>query len=156
MKKTRTETDSFGPLEVPAEKYWGAQTQTSKKNFKIGNEASMPLEIIYGFAYLKKAAASTNYELGILSKEKKDLAKMVIIDSIQENNSTLLLKQTENFLIENKYKVSAGYSGNFYDVESGLIDGVIYPALDPSIFEVKFPDSDIKGKVLGDNLGIME
>jgi len=59
-------------------------------------------------------------------------------------------------LIENKYKVSAGYSGNFYDVESGLIDGVIYPALDPSIFEVKFPDSDIKGKVLGDNLGIME
>ena len=59
-------------------------------------------------------------------------------------------------VIENKHKVSEGYSGNFYDINSGLIDGVLYPALDPSIFEIKFPDSDIKGKVVGDNLGIVE
>ena len=59
-------------------------------------------------------------------------------------------------VIENKYKLEEGYSGNFYDISSGLIDGVLYPALDPSIFEIKFPNSDIKGKVVGDNLGITE
>ena len=59
-------------------------------------------------------------------------------------------------VIENKHKISDGYSGNFYDIKSGLIDGVLYPALDPSIFEIKFPDADIKGKVVGDNLGIVE
>ncbi len=59
-------------------------------------------------------------------------------------------------VIENRYKPGDGYSGNYYDIRSSLIDGVLYPALDPSIFEVKFPDSDIKGKVIGDNLGIVE
>ena len=58
--------------------------------------------------------------------------------------------------IENKYKAGEGYSGNFYDIKNSLIDGVLYPALDPSIFEVKFPNADIKGKVVGDNLGIVE
>jgi len=55
--------------------------------------------------------------------------------------------------IENKYKLEDGYSGNFYDIDSGLIDGILYPALDPSIFEIKYPNSDIQGKVIGDNLG---
>ena len=59
-------------------------------------------------------------------------------------------------VIENKYKIQDGYSGNFYDINSGLIENILYPALDPSIFEIKFPNSDIKGKVLGDNLGIVE
>ena len=59
-------------------------------------------------------------------------------------------------LVENKYKTTDGYSGNFYDISSGLIEGVLYPALDPSIFEVKYPNADIKGKVVGDNLGITE
>ena len=59
-------------------------------------------------------------------------------------------------LVENKYKTTDGYSGNFYDISSGLIEGVLYPALDPSIFEIKYPNADIKGKVLGDNLGITE
>jgi len=59
-------------------------------------------------------------------------------------------------VIENKFKLEEGYSGNFYDISSGLIDGVLYPALDPSIFEIKYPNSDIKGKVVGDNLGITE
>ena len=68
-----------------------------------------------------------------------------------ENNANKL-----PIVIENKYKLEEGYSGNFYDISSGLIDGVLYPALDPSIFEIKFPNSDIKGKVVGDNLGITE
>ena len=59
-------------------------------------------------------------------------------------------------LIENKYKSSEGYSGNFYDINSALKDGILYPALDPSIFDVKYPNADIKGKVLGDNLGVQE
>ena len=73
-----------------------------------------------------------------------------------------VVKPTENnpndlpIVIENKYKLEEGYSGNFYDISSGLIDGILYPALDPSIFEIKFPNTDIKGKVVGDNLGITE
>ena len=55
--------------------------------------------------------------------------------------------------VTNKYILADGYSGNFYDINSGMINGVLYPALDPSIFEIKYPDSDIKGKVIGDNLG---
>ena len=58
--------------------------------------------------------------------------------------------------IENKYKAGQGYSGNFYDIKNSMIDGVLYPALDPSIFEIKYPNTDIKGKVVGDNLGIAE
>ena len=69
----------------------------------------------------------------------------------RENNPSNL-----PILVENKYKTTDGYSGNFYDINSGLIEGILYPALDPSIFEVKYPNADIKGKVLGDNLGIME
>ena len=69
----------------------------------------------------------------------------------KENNTNNL-----PILVENKYKTTDGYSGNFYDISSGLIEGVLYPALDPSIFEIKYPNADIKGKVLGDNLGITE
>ena len=71
--KTRKEKDTLGIVEVPEDKYWGAQTQRSKENFKIGHEGSMPLEIIQAFGYLKKAAAITNYELGVLTEEKKEL-----------------------------------------------------------------------------------
>lgn len=69
----RIEKDTMGNVEVPADKYWGAQTQRSKMNFKIGDEGSMPREIVQAFGYLKKAAAITNNALGILSVEKKDL-----------------------------------------------------------------------------------
>jgi len=68
--KYRIEKDTMGEVQVPAEKYWGAQTERSRGNFKIGPAASMPHEIIDGFAYLKKAAAMTNCELGVLSEEK--------------------------------------------------------------------------------------
>jgi len=68
----RIEKDTIGEVKVPKEVYWGAQTERSRTNFKIGAPASMPLEIIYGFAYLKKAAAYTNCDLGVLSSEKRD------------------------------------------------------------------------------------
>ncbi|MDX2189275.1 MAG: class II fumarate hydratase [Bacteroidota bacterium] len=69
----RIEKDTMGEVKVPADKYWGAQTERSRNNFKIGPEGSMPKEIIYAFAYLKKAAAQANMELGALSKEKCDM-----------------------------------------------------------------------------------
>lgn len=73
----RIEKDTMGEVKVPATKYWGAQTERSRNNFKIGPEASMPKEIIYGFAYLKKAAAFANAELGVMSNEKRDLIGQV-------------------------------------------------------------------------------
>ncbi len=73
----RIEKDTMGEVKVPADKYWGAQTERSRNNFKIGPTASMPLDIIYGFAHLKKAAAYTNHELGILTAEKRDLIAKV-------------------------------------------------------------------------------
>lgn len=73
----RIEKDTMGEVQVPAEKYWGAQTERSRNNFKIGNEASMPIEIIYAFAYLKKAAALANAELGVLTAEKAKLIAQV-------------------------------------------------------------------------------
>ncbi len=69
----RIEKDTMGEVKVPADKLWGAQTERSRNNFKIGPEASMPLEVVYGFAYLKKAAAYANCELGVLPEEKRDL-----------------------------------------------------------------------------------
>lgn len=75
--KFRKEKDTMGSVQVPADKYWGAQTERSRNNFKIGSPASMPIDIIYGFAILKKAAAYTNEELGVLSAEKRDLIAQV-------------------------------------------------------------------------------
>ncbi|MGM5631815.1 class II fumarate hydratase [Apibacter raozihei] len=73
----RIEKDTMGEVKVPADKYWGAQTERSRNNFKIGPEGSMPHEIIEAFAYLKKAAAFTNAELGVLPVEKRDLIATV-------------------------------------------------------------------------------
>jgi fumarate hydratase, class II len=77
MTQFRIEKDTMGQVNVPADKYWGAQTERSRNNFKIGPAASMPLEIVYGFAYLKKAAAYANCDLGVLSAEKRDLIAQV-------------------------------------------------------------------------------
>ncbi|KOP81615.1 fumarate hydratase [Bacillus sp. FJAT-21945] len=70
MTKFRIERDTFGEIKVPAEKYWGAQTERSKQNFKIGSE-KMPMEVIYALAKIKKAAAAVNYKLGKLDEGKK-------------------------------------------------------------------------------------
>ena len=73
----RIEKDTIGEVKVPTDKYWGAQTERSRNNFKIGPSASMPLEIVRGFAYLKKAAAFANCELGVLPTEKRDAIAQV-------------------------------------------------------------------------------
>src|SRR5690606_9727900 len=73
----RIEKDTMGEVKVPADKYWGAQTERSRNNFKIGPEASMPKEIVRGFAYLKKSAAYANCDLGVLPEAKRDLIAQV-------------------------------------------------------------------------------
>ena len=80
----RTEKDTMGDVQVPADKFWGAQTERSRNNFKIGPEASMPYEIIEAFAYLKKAAAFTNAELGVLSEKKRDMIATVCDEILEE------------------------------------------------------------------------
>jgi len=69
MAKTRTETDSFGPLEVPADHYWGAQTERSRHNFRIGSER-MPKPLLHALALVKRAAAETNHALGLLDQRR--------------------------------------------------------------------------------------
>ena len=93
----RIEKDTLGEVKVPADKYWGAQTQRSKDNFKIGPEGSMPEEIVKAFAVLKKAAAQTNNELGILDNEKMALIATAceeIIDGKLLDNFPLVIWQT--------------------------------------------------------------
>lgn len=93
----RIEKDTMGEVQVPAEKYWGAQTERSRNNFKIGPEASMPKEIIYAFAYLKKAAAHANHDLGVLNAEKRDLISKVcdeILEGKLDGEFPLVIWQT--------------------------------------------------------------
>jgi len=93
----RLEHDTMGEVKVPADKYWGAQTERSRNNFKIGPEASMPLEIIHAFAYLKKAAAMTNTDLGVLTADKRDLIAKVcdeILTGTLDNQFPLVIWQT--------------------------------------------------------------
>lgn len=95
--KYRIEKDTMGDVNVPADKLWGAQTERSRNNFKIGNLASMPIDIIYGFAYLKKAAAFTNCQLGVLSTEKRDLIAQVcdeILTGKHDDQFPLVIWQT--------------------------------------------------------------
>ena len=94
----RIEKDTMGDVQVPADKFWGAQTERSRNNFKIGiDRTKMPLEIIYAFAYLKKAAAFTNQELGVLSEDKRDLIAQVcdeILDGQLDDQFPLVVWQT--------------------------------------------------------------
>lgn len=93
---TRTEKDSIGTIEVPANKYWGAQTQRSLENFKIGGQ-KMPIEIIRAFAILKKSAAETNFECGVLSEEKFKLIATVcdeILEGKLDDQFPLVVWQT--------------------------------------------------------------
>lgn len=94
----RIEKDTMGPVEVPADKYWGAQTQRSINNFKIGGEKNrMPIEITRAFAILKKAAAQTNAELGVLDQDKADIIGKVcdeILDGQHDDQFPLVIWQT--------------------------------------------------------------
>jgi len=116
----RIEKDTMGEVQVPADKYWGAQTERSRNNFKIGSAASMPKEIIDGFAYLKKAAAFANHELGVLSIEKRDAIAEVcqeILDGKLNDQFPLVIWQTGsgtqsnmnvNEVIANRAQILAG------------------------------------------------
>lgn len=95
--KTRIEKDTMGTVEVPADRYWGAQTQRSLMNFRIGDEGSMPVEIIRAFAFLKKAAALTNMELEVLPREKAELIARVcdeILEGKLDDHFPLVIWQT--------------------------------------------------------------
>ena len=117
----RIEKDTMGEVKVPADKYWGAQTERSRNNFKIGPSASMPKEIIEGFAYLKKAAAYANCDLGVLSTEKRDAIAAVcdeILAGKLADEFPLVIWQTGsgtqsnmnvNEVIANRAQVLAGF-----------------------------------------------
>ena len=93
----RIEKDTLGEVKVPLNNLWGAQTERSRNNFKIGPSASMPIEIIHAFSYLKKAAAIVNHESEILVTEKKDLISLVcdeILDGVHDNQFPLVVWQT--------------------------------------------------------------
>ena len=93
----RIEKDTIGEIKVESDKYWGAQTERSRNNFKIGSPASMPIEIIHAFAVLKKAAAITNFQLGVLDEKKKDLISKVcdeILDNKLNDEFPLVVWQT--------------------------------------------------------------
>ena len=116
----RIEKDTLGEVQVPKDVYWGAQTERSRSNFKIGESSSMPLEIVYGFAYLKKAAAYTNYKLGVLDKFKRNLISQVcdeILEGKHDDQFPLVIWQTGsgtqsnmnvNEVIANRAHVLAG------------------------------------------------
>ncbi|HAV02080.1 MAG TPA: class II fumarate hydratase [Chryseobacterium sp.] len=116
----RTEHDTMGEVQVPADKFWGAQTERSRNNFRIGPEASMPHEIIEAFAYLKKAAAYANAELGVLPAEKRDRIAAVcdeILEGKLNDQFPLVIWQTGsgtqsnmnvNEVISNKAHVNQG------------------------------------------------
>ncbi|MEJ6589027.1 MAG: class II fumarate hydratase [Crocinitomicaceae bacterium] len=93
----RIEKDTMGEVKVPSSRYWGAQTERSRNNFKIGEPGSMPIEIVHAFAYLKKAAAHTNAELGVLDASKKELISKVcdeIISGMHDHEFPLVVWQT--------------------------------------------------------------
>ena len=93
----RIEKDTIGEVQVPANCLWGAQTERSRHNFKIGPAASMPLDIVYAFAYLKKAAAFTNCELGVLPVEKRNFISEVceeILNGQHDDQFPLVIWQT--------------------------------------------------------------
>ncbi len=116
----RIEKDTIGEVKVPSDKYWGAQTERSRNNFKIGKSGSMPIEIIHAFAYLKKAAAITNNKLDVLDRDKMQLISDVcdeIINGEHDNQFPLVVWQTGsgtqsnmnvNEVISNRAHVLAG------------------------------------------------
>ncbi|MBM3453451.1 MAG: class II fumarate hydratase [Bacteroidetes bacterium] len=126
----RIEKDTMGEVKVPSDRYWGAQTERSRNNFKIGPEGSMPIEIIHSFGYLKKAAAHANYELGVLSEEKRDLISRVCDEILAEkldDEFPLVIWQTGsgtqsnmnvNEVIANRGHVLKG--GSLSDIEKVL------------------------------------
>src|SRR5437899_12229968 len=83
-KATRTETDSFGPIDVPADRYWGAQTERSRQNFRIGHDR-MPIALIHSLGIVKLASALTNRELGLLDQRRTAALARVALEGLDGN-----------------------------------------------------------------------
>src|SRR5438046_9797905 len=96
MAKTRTESDTFGPIDVPADRLWGAQTERSRRNFRIGEER-MPMPLIHALALVKRAAAEVNHELGSLdARRARAIARAAqeVIDGKLDDHFPLPVWQT--------------------------------------------------------------
>ena len=133
MLQVRIEKDTMGTVEVPANVYWGAQTQRSIENFKIAQDINkMPREIIRAFAYLKKAAAITNFEAGILTKEKSDSIGVVcdeILEGKLDDQFPLVVWQTGSGTQSNMnvnevvaYRAHVISGGSLLDEKKSVID----------------------------------
>ena len=128
----RIEKDTIGDVQVPAEKYWGAQTERSRNNFKIGPVASMPMEIVEGFAYLKKAAAITNHKLGVMEESKKELIAKVcdeILEGKHQGEFPLVVWQTGSGTQSNM-NVNEVVANRAHVINGGLLtdtDKIIHP-----------------------------
>jgi len=169
----RIEKDTMGEVKVPAHKYWGAQTERSRNNFKIGPEASMPKEIIYAFAYLKKAAAMANHELGVLAEDKMKLIGKVcdeILEKKLDDEFPLVIWQTGsgtqsnmnlNEVIANRAHVLLGHKlgeGNTYihpndDVNKSQSSNDTYPtamhiAAYKQVVEITIPGMEMLQNIL--------
>ncbi|UXS59062.1 class II fumarate hydratase [Staphylococcus ureilyticus] len=125
----RIEHDTFGEIEVPADKYWGAQTERSKRNFPVGKE-QMPIEVVYGFAQLKRGAALANHELGKLSDAKKDAIMHAcdrILNKELDEHFPLVVWQTGSGTQSNmNVNEVVSYVANMYLKEQGS-DESIHP-----------------------------
>src|ERR1041384_8617888 len=123
-KSTRSETDSFGPIDVPADRYWGAQTQRSRQNFRIGNDR-MPIAIIHALGIVKLAAAETNRELGLLDARRAGAitrAAREVIDGKLDDNFPLVVWQTGSGTQTNM-NVNEGIANRATELAGGGVGG---------------------------------
>ena len=97
-----------------------------------------------------------NWQIGQPIVTADIVYELSLVEGVAAVTKPLESSSDSQIVITNKFKRADGYSGNTYDIQSATINGTIYPALDPSIFQVRFPNTDIRGKVVGDNLGITE
>ena len=97
-----------------------------------------------------------NWQIGQPIVTADIVYELSLVEGVAAVTKPLESTNDSQIVVTNKFRRADGYSGNTYDIESATINGTIYPALDPSIFQVRFPNTDIRGKVVGDNLGITE
>ena len=97
-----------------------------------------------------------NWQIGQPIVTADIVYELSLVDGVAAVTKPIESPNDSQIVITNKFRRADGYSGNTYDIESATINGTVYPALDPSIFQVRFPNTDIRGKVVGDNLGITE
>src|ERR1041384_3951972 len=121
-KSTRSETDSFGPIDVPADRYWGAQTERSRHNFRIGQDR-MPMSIVHALGIVKLAAAETNRELGLLDARRAGAivrAAREVIEGKLDDHFPLVVWQTGSGTQTNM-NVNAGIANRATEMLGGRV-----------------------------------